>query len=69
MSTCKLKVNVNLSLLFYFVASAAQNGEFEGLVDCYPPQHIIRVLNSQRKTLKSLKFAIMSGRDGHCDSF
>ena len=29
MSTCKLKINVNLSQMFYFVVSAAQNGEFE----------------------------------------
>ena len=39
MSTCKFKLNVNLSQVFYFFVTAAQNGEFERFegfcVDCY----------------------------------
>ena len=39
MSTSRIKLNVNLPQVFYFVISAAQNGKFERFegfcVDCY----------------------------------
>ena len=60
----KLKINLNLPQLLCIVVSAAQNGEFErssGFTLTVTTQ-TTHVTNSQGKSTRSLKFAILSGR-------